>query len=259
MRDLCFQQQHLLATLPADFSLLPTFSLTQKRPKDAPKRPPSAFLNYCQKRRAELKKQNPTVCNTDISKLLGKEWKKAPAQVRQPHIDKEAKEREEYHKKVAVWHEHRGKAGTSLTMDSPSTDTSNEIELSAYVPPVSSTPIGSVSFLNKVSPRKECVEEQKEIGKVGSSMHLQQSLLGLQVPASSLDWDEEPNFGFSYVDESHIPTIMPPAVIHSLPYHQAQADCNEQYSLPKSASSEIKPSSFPGIFQGDTTFDPPLW
>lgn len=41
--------------------------------------------------------------NTDISKLLAKEWKTASQEVRQLHIDKEAREREEYHRKIAAW------------------------------------------------------------------------------------------------------------------------------------------------------------
>jgi hypothetical protein len=49
------------------------------------------------------------VKNTDISKLLGLEWRAAPQEVRQPHIDKEAREREEYHKKVSAWRKQQRK------------------------------------------------------------------------------------------------------------------------------------------------------
>lgn len=48
--------------------------------------------------------------NTDISKLLGKEWKAVPQEVRQPHIDKEAREREVYHKKISAWRKQKLKA-----------------------------------------------------------------------------------------------------------------------------------------------------
>lgn len=74
-----------------------------RKDPSAPKRPPSAFLNYSQTRRKELIGENPNVKNTDISKLLGLEWRAAPQEVRQPHIDKEAREREEYHRKVSAW------------------------------------------------------------------------------------------------------------------------------------------------------------
>lgn len=47
--------------------------------------------------------------NTDISKLLGLEWRAAPQEVRQPHIDKEAREREEYHRKVSAWRKQQRK------------------------------------------------------------------------------------------------------------------------------------------------------
>ncbi|VEU36000.1 unnamed protein product [Pseudo-nitzschia multistriata] len=78
---------------------------TERPRKDpnAPKRPPSAFLNYSRTRRTALIEENPHMKNTDISKLLGKEWKAAPQQVRQPHIDKELYEREVYHKKITAW------------------------------------------------------------------------------------------------------------------------------------------------------------
>ena len=41
--------------------------------------------------------------NTDISKLLGAEWRAAPPEVRQPHIENEAREREVYHTKISEW------------------------------------------------------------------------------------------------------------------------------------------------------------
>jgi len=69
----------------------------------APKRPPSAFLNYSRTRRTELIEENPHVKNTDISKLLGMEWRSIPQEMRQPHIDKEAREREVYHRKISEW------------------------------------------------------------------------------------------------------------------------------------------------------------
>jgi len=84
------------------------WKVKSERPRkdpSAPKRPPSAFLNYSRTRRAALIREYPNLKNTDISKLLGQEWKVAPPEVRQPHVDREATEREDYHKKISAWRE----------------------------------------------------------------------------------------------------------------------------------------------------------
>jgi hypothetical protein len=47
--------------------------------------------------------QNPDLKNTDISKLLGHEWRKAPIEIRQPHVEREQLEREAYLERMAEW------------------------------------------------------------------------------------------------------------------------------------------------------------
>lgn len=47
--------------------------------------------------------ENPHMKNTDISKLLGMEWRTIPQELRQPHIDKEARERESYRQEISEW------------------------------------------------------------------------------------------------------------------------------------------------------------
>ena len=69
----------------------------------APRRPPSAFLNYCQLRRKQLSRENPGVKNTEISKMLGQEWKNAPLDVKRPYMEKELIERAEYHRQMDAW------------------------------------------------------------------------------------------------------------------------------------------------------------
>ena len=54
-----------------------------------------------------LKKQYPEMKNSEISKLLGSNWQREPAHVRQPHIDREAREREVYKKKIHAWREEK--------------------------------------------------------------------------------------------------------------------------------------------------------
>jgi hypothetical protein len=47
--------------------------------------------------------------NTEISKLLGQQWKSSPSEVRQPHIELEQRERELYKSKIAEWKTHKEK------------------------------------------------------------------------------------------------------------------------------------------------------
>jgi hypothetical protein len=54
-----------------------------------------------------LKRENPERKNTEISKLLGELWKKSPAHIRQPHIEREQRERESYKCRIAEWREKR--------------------------------------------------------------------------------------------------------------------------------------------------------
>ena len=89
-------------------------SLHQQDP-NAPKRPASAFLKYSRTRRTILLEENRHLKNTDISKLLGKEWKAASQQIRQPYIDEEAREREAYHKKISAWREQKRQNEKSAT------------------------------------------------------------------------------------------------------------------------------------------------
>ena len=56
-----------------------------------------------------MKQENPNMKNTEISKLLGQQWKEAPQEVRQPHIDREHRERELYKGVIAEWRKQRRK------------------------------------------------------------------------------------------------------------------------------------------------------
>lgn len=69
----------------------------------APKRPMSAFLKYSQSRRAHVKKENPDMSNTDVSRLLGELWRNASPKERAPFIEVEEKERALYKAAIAKW------------------------------------------------------------------------------------------------------------------------------------------------------------
>lgn len=63
----------------------------------------SAFLYFSQGKRAQIKKENPDLKNTEVSRLLGSMWRNAPPEDRQPHVDKELGERKKYHVAIAAW------------------------------------------------------------------------------------------------------------------------------------------------------------
>lgn len=65
----------------------------------------SAFLFFSQDKRRVIKEANPGMRNTEISRVLGEMWKKASAEERAPHIEREAVEREKYKVQMAKWKE----------------------------------------------------------------------------------------------------------------------------------------------------------
>jgi len=80
-----------------------------RKDPSAPKRPMSAFLYFSQARRKDIKEKNPEMRNTEISRELGKEWRKVSEDVRKPYVDREKKEREKYKVEIAKWREEQEK------------------------------------------------------------------------------------------------------------------------------------------------------
>lgn len=74
-----------------------------KKNPNAPKRNPSAFLLFSLKKRKELKESNPTVKNTDISRLLGGLWRSITEEEKRPHIEQEESERKKYKAEMIKW------------------------------------------------------------------------------------------------------------------------------------------------------------
>jgi len=71
---------------------------------NAPKRPMSSFLYYAQKYRQIVKRKNPELCNTEVSKLLGVMWKNAPKEEKQKYIEHEESKRAIYKSAISEWH-----------------------------------------------------------------------------------------------------------------------------------------------------------
>jgi len=74
-----------------------------KKDPSAPKRPMSAFLYFSQGRRRQIKEANPTLKNTEVSRMLGEMWRNASEEDRRPHVEKEKREREKYKVAMADW------------------------------------------------------------------------------------------------------------------------------------------------------------
>jgi hypothetical protein len=51
-------------------------------------RPPNGYILYCIEKRPELRLTHPNVPNSEISRLLGANWKSLPEQYRRPYKDR---------------------------------------------------------------------------------------------------------------------------------------------------------------------------
>lgn len=76
-----------------------------RKDPSAPKRPMSAFLYFSQGRRQHIKEKHPEMKNTEVSRLLGEQWRNATDEERKPYIEKEREEREKYKVSIADWRE----------------------------------------------------------------------------------------------------------------------------------------------------------
>lgn len=74
-----------------------------KKDPNAPRRPMSAFLAFSQARRSEVKNKNPTLKNTDVSRLLGSIWRTAPLSEKTRFREAEKLEREKYNEKMRIF------------------------------------------------------------------------------------------------------------------------------------------------------------
>jgi hypothetical protein len=153
--------------------------------------------------------QYPDVRNTDLSKMLGEEWKNAPSEVRQMHIDKEAREREEYYKKVAVWKDHHCKEEDFSSHDGKTVGKSgvflaSDANISLRVPQ-SYPSLASVSATTNLSPTAIPTTTNDLQKIVHSSMFQKPSTEGHASSISS--WDGDATVEYTDVHASLIPTI----------------------------------------------------
>jgi hypothetical protein len=74
-----------------------------RKDPSAPKRPMSAFLFFSQGKRSEIKNANPDMKNTEVSRILGEQWRNLLDEERSPHVEQEKAEREKYKISIAAW------------------------------------------------------------------------------------------------------------------------------------------------------------
>lgn len=77
----------------------------KRAPKDPsiPRRPPTAFLLFSNKRRKSLKRQYPDATNSDLSKMLSKTWREAPESIRRKYMDEAASMSKSYKSAMAAF------------------------------------------------------------------------------------------------------------------------------------------------------------
>ncbi|MCQ2818075.1 MAG: HMG-box domain-containing protein [archaeon] len=74
-----------------------------KKDKNAPKRAISAFFFYNQERRPILKKEKPSLSNTEIISEMSKEWKALPEAKKKPYITKAENDKKRYEKEMEAY------------------------------------------------------------------------------------------------------------------------------------------------------------
>lgn len=63
---------------------------------DNSRRPPNAFILYSQAMRTQVRQENPSLSNTECSRLLGKMWKEVPNEIKLQYKQKAAALQEEF-------------------------------------------------------------------------------------------------------------------------------------------------------------------
>lgn len=93
-----WQQQQQQATMDAGNAGMAGVNVEDPEDGDNSHRPPNAFILYSQAMRSEARQQNPSLSNTEVSRILGKMWKEVPNEVKLQYKQKAAKLQEEFKK-----------------------------------------------------------------------------------------------------------------------------------------------------------------
>ena len=79
-----------------------TSSPKEKKLKDenAPKRPKSAYMFFSEKKRAEIREEQPDLKMTEISKVIGERWKEVSPESKAKYVKKAEKDKERYQEEL---------------------------------------------------------------------------------------------------------------------------------------------------------------
>jgi hypothetical protein len=69
----------------------------------APKKPMSSFLKFAQDYRSVIQKENPSLMNSDISRILGEKWRNLSHEIKSKYVIEEEQERELYKRDIAMF------------------------------------------------------------------------------------------------------------------------------------------------------------
>lgn len=75
----------------------------KRKDKDAPKRPKSAYLFFCDVERPAIIKKNPQIKGQEVMKLLGPAWQKLSAKGKAKYEKLAAKDKERYEQELASY------------------------------------------------------------------------------------------------------------------------------------------------------------
>ncbi|KAI9283851.1 putative high-mobility group non-histone chromosomal protein, partial [Umbelopsis sp. AD052] len=75
----------------------------KEKDPNAPKRPVSSYLYFCNDRRAHIKKEQPSIDPKDMVSLLGKEWQALDEAARKQWERKASEDKERYQKQLEVY------------------------------------------------------------------------------------------------------------------------------------------------------------
>jgi len=79
-----------------------------KKDPNKPKKNMSAYMFYCQERRPQMKKDNPELKFTEITKLISPEWKALSKDDKKKYDDLAAKDKERYQKEMEEYNAKKG-------------------------------------------------------------------------------------------------------------------------------------------------------
>jgi HMG (high mobility group) box len=96
-------QDQLKSAISENIKSSPKEKSSKLKDENAPKRPKSAYLFFAEKKRAEIKEENPDLKMTEISKVIGERWKEASPDSKAKYSKKAEKDKERYKEEMSEY------------------------------------------------------------------------------------------------------------------------------------------------------------